>query len=87
MANPHGDAVRDVFAPTLRLLAEAGVPDAQISEQLFAFAKAYAVPRDHSDRQAIAGWYAQLHRFRDDLNTLIQRIEGALDKCHEECPP
>lgn len=80
MTNPHGEAVCDALASTLRLLVKSGAPDSAISEQLFALAKAYTVPRDHSDAGAIAGWHSQLLRFRDELDTQIQKIETALDK-------
>lgn len=84
MANPHGETVQEAFAPTLRLLVKSGVPDAAISEKLFELAKTYAVPRDHGDKQAIAGWYAQLRRYRNLLDTQIKKIENALDNSHQD---
>jgi hypothetical protein len=70
----------DALAPTLYLLSEAGVSHDMISDVLFFYLQCYIQPPPDRPDNADLVWYAQLQRFRDELDIQIKAIETAIDE-------
>ena len=77
------DLVDDAFGPTICLLQRAGIPGSMIADALFEFLKSTAVPTAGAPDAANMIWYAQLQRFRHELDVQIKIIEAALDGEHD----
>ena len=73
----------DALSSTIHLLKEAGIDNSMIAETLFSFLKSSLTPSKNAPPADSMIWYAQLQRFRFDLDTQINIIEAALDDVHE----
>ena len=83
MENKQRTMTDDALGSTIHLLQEAGVPNAMIAEALFSHLKTRAIPSKGGNSADNMVWYAQLQRFRFDLDTHIHIIETALDEAHD----
>ncbi|MEM9421698.1 MAG: hypothetical protein AAF986_04190 [Pseudomonadota bacterium] len=81
MTNKKRNLAEDTLAlgPTIYALEQAGVPHDVIADVLFGAVKAFMRPPKDAPASANVVWYAQLQRFRDELNGQIQQIEAVLD--------
>lgn len=82
MTNKKRELAEDAIAPTLYLLKKADVPRSLIADVLFKYLKSFVVPDDDAPEGSETIWYAQLKRFRDELQDRIDIIEETVDKPH-----
>ena len=82
MTNKKRNLAEDTLAlgPTIYTLEQAGVPHDVVADVLFKAVKALMCPPKDAPASANVVWYAQLQRFRDELDTQIQQIETVLDQ-------
>ena len=72
----------DALGPTIELLNRADIPRAMIADVLFSYLKSSAMPPEDALLAESMVWYAQLQRFRSDLDMQIHIIEATLDETH-----
>ena len=76
MANPEREKANDALAKTLLALEAEGVSHAMLAELLFEFLMIEMEPDDPVTSEKAVIWFAQLTRFRDALQSKINRIEN-----------
>jgi hypothetical protein len=80
MTDKQRKLAEDVLSPIVYLLTRSDVPREKIADVLFSLTKQCIRPKKGElDGDNATLWYAQLQRYRDELNTQIQMIEDALD--------
>ncbi|MEM7172430.1 MAG: hypothetical protein AAF530_19840 [Pseudomonadota bacterium] len=83
MSDKERKLIDDALGPILYLMEQAGLPNHKIADGLFRFFTAFAKPPENADEQAAVVWYAQLQRYRDDLNRQISLIDSTLAESHD----
>ncbi len=73
----------NALGSTLELLKQADIPNSVVAEALFSCLKASAMPSKNASHADNMVWYAQLQRFRSDLDMQIHIIESTLDETHQ----
>jgi len=83
MGNKQRKLTEDALGPTIYLLEQTGVPNSMIADVLFYFLKSFVTPPKDAPQSADVIWYAQLQRFRAELDDQIKSIEATLDEDHD----
>ena len=83
MGGKQRKLTEDALGPTIYLLEKAGVSNSMIADVLFYYLKSFIRPPEGATAADATIWYAQLQRFRDELDAQIKAIETALDNPHD----
>ncbi len=82
MRNPLREQAEEALVETLAALEVDGVPASMLAELLFDYALVEMAPDEPITSEKAITWYAQLTRFRDDLDEQIDEIH----QVYEETP-